>query len=143
MLGLRLASELAEEDKLLLPYWVYAFVLRSRQWGEHLQEHPHTSRAPTDFLQVTLSISDLREVRYESNFGDLVLYVAATQTASVTASIADMSAGHLDTRTRSKHSCEIIPCLQRPEVKAPQKLVLQWTLFEAKVCVHAELTNRH
>lgn len=29
------ASELADKDKVLLPYWVYGFVLRSRQWGKH------------------------------------------------------------------------------------------------------------
>ncbi|MAD85393.1 MAG: hypothetical protein CL912_20730 [Deltaproteobacteria bacterium] len=27
------ASDLAEKDKILLPYWAYGFVLRSRQWG--------------------------------------------------------------------------------------------------------------
>jgi len=31
------ASELAERDKVLLPYWVYGFVLRSRQWGKYQQ----------------------------------------------------------------------------------------------------------
>jgi hypothetical protein len=30
------ASELVEKDKVLLPHWVYGFVLRSRQWGKHL-----------------------------------------------------------------------------------------------------------
>ena len=34
MLNLFPASELAEKDKVLLPHWVYGFVLRSRQWGE-------------------------------------------------------------------------------------------------------------
>lgn len=28
------ANELAEKDKVLLPHWVYGFVLRSRQWGK-------------------------------------------------------------------------------------------------------------
>ena len=31
------ASELAERDKVLLPHWVYGFVLRSRQWGNFQQ----------------------------------------------------------------------------------------------------------
>lgn len=28
------ASDLAEKDKILLPHWVYGFVLRSRKWGK-------------------------------------------------------------------------------------------------------------
>jgi hypothetical protein len=28
---------LAERDQVLLPYWVYGFVLRSRQWGNFQQ----------------------------------------------------------------------------------------------------------
>jgi len=27
------AEELTEKDKILLPDWVYGFVLRGRQWG--------------------------------------------------------------------------------------------------------------
>lgn len=137
ILGLRPASELAEEEKLLLPYSVYGFVLRSRRWGEHLREHTPTSCAPTDLFQVTLSISDLQEVKYENSFDELVLYVSATQIASVLASIVDMNADRRDTRRLSKHSCEITPSLQRREVKLPRKSELQWTLSEAKVCVHS------
>lgn len=139
MFGLRPANELAEEDKLLLPYSVYGFVLRSRRWGKHLQEHAYTSCAPTNLFQVTLSISDLQEVKYENNFDELVLYVSATQTVPVLASVTDMNEDREDTKILSKHSCEITPSLQRPEVKSPQKSELQWTLSEAKVCVHSEL----
>lgn len=32
-LGLFPARDLTENDKILLPYWAYGFVLRSRQWG--------------------------------------------------------------------------------------------------------------
>lgn len=27
------AKDFPEKDKILLPHWVYGFVLRSRQWG--------------------------------------------------------------------------------------------------------------
>lgn len=27
-------SELSQKDKILLPHWMYGFVLRSRQWGK-------------------------------------------------------------------------------------------------------------
>jgi hypothetical protein len=143
VLGLRPANELAEEDKLLLPYSVYGFVLRSRRWGGHLKEHIHTLCASTDLFPVTLNISDLQEVKYENNFDELVLYVSIIHILPAFASVADKNTDLQDTRTLSKHLCEITLSLQRPEAKPPQKLERQWTLFEAKVCVHSKPTNRH
>lgn len=35
-----LSTELREEDKILLPYRAYGFVLRSRQWGKQPHQYP-------------------------------------------------------------------------------------------------------
>ncbi|KAK8062230.1 hypothetical protein PG997_014327 [Apiospora hydei] len=48
------AKGLAEEDLMLLPTWVYGFVLRTRRWA-------------------TLRISDLCEVKFENDFKNLML----------------------------------------------------------------------
>lgn len=53
LLGPRSAEELKPEDIILLPEWVHAFVLRSRQW-------------------VTLKIADLSEVQFDNNFDELM-----------------------------------------------------------------------
>ncbi|KUJ07778.1 uncharacterized protein LY89DRAFT_660043 [Mollisia scopiformis] len=50
----RKAHEIEGDDIMLLPFWAYGFVLRSRRW-------------------ITLRINALSEVKYESTFDDLVL----------------------------------------------------------------------
>lgn len=35
LLAPREAEELTEEDYILLPSWVYGFVLRTRRWSKH------------------------------------------------------------------------------------------------------------
>lgn len=54
LMGPRKTQELEEDEHMLLPHWVYGFVLRSRQW-------------------VTLRTSNLSEVKFENNFDDLIL----------------------------------------------------------------------
>ncbi|KAG6354754.1 hypothetical protein INS49_003835 [Diaporthe citri] len=49
----RRAEDLKKEEIILLPNWVHAFVLRSRQW-------------------VTLNTGDLSEVQFENNFDELM-----------------------------------------------------------------------
>lgn len=49
----RRAEDLKQEDIILLPSWVHAFVLRSRQW-------------------VTLNTADLSEVQFDNNFDELM-----------------------------------------------------------------------
>lgn len=49
----RRGDELKQEDVVLLPKWVHAFVLRSRQW-------------------VTLNTEDLSEVQFDNNFDELM-----------------------------------------------------------------------
>lgn len=49
----RRAEDMKKEDMILLPNWVHAFVLRSRQW-------------------VTLKTGDLSEVAFENNFDELM-----------------------------------------------------------------------
>lgn len=49
----RRTEDLKQEDIILLPNWVHAFVLRSRQW-------------------VTLKTEDLFEVQFENNFDELM-----------------------------------------------------------------------
>jgi len=58
---------------MLLPSWVYGFVLRSRRWGEHHRRERSHNICLTNVSTVTLKISDLSEVKYESTFDDLVL----------------------------------------------------------------------
>lgn len=57
----RRAEELKQEDIILLPKWVHAFVLRSRQW-------------------VTLNTGDLSEVQFENNFDELMFSSSHKQT---------------------------------------------------------------
>lgn len=57
----RKAEELTQEDIILLPNWVHAFVLRSRQW-------------------VTLNTGDLSEVQFENNFDELMFSSSHKQT---------------------------------------------------------------
>ncbi|KAJ0122199.1 hypothetical protein J7T55_002711 [Diaporthe amygdali] len=57
----RRAEELKQEDIILLPEWVHAFVLRSRQW-------------------VTLNTRDLSEVRFDNNFDELMFSSSHKQT---------------------------------------------------------------
>ncbi len=54
LLGPRTAKELTEEEYILLPHWIYAFVLRSRQW-------------------VKLRTADLSDVKFENDFEELIL----------------------------------------------------------------------
>jgi len=72
-LGQRKAHEIDGEDVMLLPSWAYGFVLRSRRWGEHIIVNVPTTYVLTNMSIVTLKISDLSEVKYESTFDDLVL----------------------------------------------------------------------
>jgi hypothetical protein len=67
------ASELAEKDKVLLPYWEYGFVLRSRQWGEQQLLKSPRYLILTGANAVTLNIDDLSEVTYGNDFDSLVL----------------------------------------------------------------------
>ncbi|KAL2286014.1 hypothetical protein FJTKL_07262 [Diaporthe vaccinii] len=53
LLRSRRAEDLEQEDIILLPNWVHAFVLRSRQW-------------------VTLNAGDLSEVQFDNNFDELM-----------------------------------------------------------------------
>jgi hypothetical protein len=50
----RKGQDLSEEERILLPHWVYGFVLRTRQW-------------------ITLRIEDLSEVKFENDFDELLL----------------------------------------------------------------------
>ncbi|KAH8885480.1 hypothetical protein GQ53DRAFT_628393, partial [Thozetella sp. PMI_491] len=61
LLGPRRAEELKEEDLILLPNWVYAYVLRSRQWA-------------------TVKMDDLSEVQFENNLDELMLSPSHKQT---------------------------------------------------------------
>lgn len=61
LFGPRDASELKEEDLILLPNWVHGFVLRSRQW-------------------VTLKMADLSEVQFENDFDELMFSDSHKQT---------------------------------------------------------------
>lgn len=54
-------EDLKEEDIILLPRWVHAFVLRSRQW-------------------VTLNTEDLSEVQFSNNFDELMFSPSHKQT---------------------------------------------------------------
>lgn len=57
----RRAENLKQEDIILLPKWVHAFVLRSRQW-------------------VTLNTGDLSEVQFDNNFDELMFSPSHKQT---------------------------------------------------------------
>lgn len=57
----RRVDELRQEDIILLPKWVHAFVLRSRQW-------------------VTLKTEDLSGVQFENNFDELMFSPTHKQT---------------------------------------------------------------
>ncbi|KAL1883328.1 hypothetical protein Daus18300_000386 [Diaporthe australafricana] len=57
----RRAEDLKQEDIILFPNWVHAFVLRSRQW-------------------VTLKFEDLSEVRFDNNFDELMFSPSHKQT---------------------------------------------------------------
>lgn len=57
----RRAEDLKQEDIVLLPKWVHAFVLRSRQW-------------------VTLNTGDLSEVQFDNNFDELMFSPSHKQT---------------------------------------------------------------
>lgn len=57
----RRAEDLNLEDIILLPKWVHAFVLRSRQW-------------------VTLNTGDLSEVQFDNNFDELMFSPSHKQT---------------------------------------------------------------
>lgn len=57
----RRAEDLKQEDIILLPKWVHAFVLRSRQW-------------------VTLNTGDLLEVQFDNNFDELMFSPSHKQT---------------------------------------------------------------
>lgn len=57
----RRPEELKQEDIILLPKWVHAFVLRSRQW-------------------VTLNTEDLSAVQFDNNFDELMFSPSHKQT---------------------------------------------------------------
>ncbi|KAI3391129.1 hypothetical protein diail_7926 [Diaporthe ilicicola] len=57
----RRAEDLTQEDIVLLPKWVHAFVLRSRQW-------------------VTLNTGDLSDVQFDNNFDELMFSPSHKQT---------------------------------------------------------------
>jgi hypothetical protein len=61
LLSPRKGQDLKEEERILLPYWVYGFVLRTRQW-------------------ITLRIEDLSEVKFENDFDELLLPDSHKQT---------------------------------------------------------------
>lgn len=96
----RKAEDLKQEDIILLPKWVHAFVLRSRQW-------------------VTLNTEDLSEVQFQNNFDELVFSPSHKQT------IVALVETHESTRTsptQGHHS--VVPALDLVRGKGAGLIIL-------------------
>jgi uncharacterized protein YlxP (DUF503 family) len=83
LLGPRQAAELTEEDQMLLPNWVFGFVLRSRQW-------------------VKVDTKDLSPVSFDNNLDDLLLHGRHKDT------IQALVKTHENTRTSSRNGLSAV-----------------------------------
>ncbi|KAI0453851.1 hypothetical protein F5B21DRAFT_478094 [Xylaria acuta] len=82
MLNSRTASELNDEDLMLLPRDIHGFVLRNRQW-------------------ITLHVADLSEVRFENSFDELMLPERHKSAIQALVKVHENAATKIDKSTRS------------------------------------------